>query len=119
MISESRFIKDAVMRVKVDTVGVNEGLIGKTGLLYTPDYRNIPVFGAWYPIKYTNWVLLVEKDEAEAFAPLRANQINHSILLSVTVIMVVVIAVFSARATVKPVQELIAVSEYIRGRKAR
>ncbi|MEK6728632.1 MAG: methyl-accepting chemotaxis protein, partial [Planctomycetota bacterium] len=114
MISESRFIKDAVLRVKVDTVGVNEGLNGKTGVAVYPDYRNTPVFGSWHPIKYTNWVLLVEKDEAEAFAPLWANQINYIILLSVTVIMVVVIAVFSARATVKPVQELIAVSEYVR-----
>ncbi len=114
MISESRFIKDAVLRVKVDSFGVSEGLSGKTGVSVYPDYRNIPVFGSWHPIKYTNWVLIVEKDEAEAFAPLWANQINHSILLSVTVIMVVVIAIFSALATVKPVQKLIEISEYVR-----
>ena len=114
MLSESRFIKDAVLRVKVDTFGVNEGLGGKTGVTVYPDYRNTPVFGSWHPIKYTNWVLIVEKDEAEAFAPLWANQIHHIILISVTVIMVVFIAIFSARATVKPVQELITISEYIR-----
>ena len=114
MISESRFIKDAVLRVKVDSFGVSEGLSGKTGVSVYPDYRNIPVFGSWHPIKYTNWVLIVEKDEAEAFAPLWANQINHSILLSVTVIMVVVIAIFSALATVKPVQKLIEISVYVR-----
>ena len=114
MISESRFIKDAILRVKVDTYGVNEGLSGKTGVTVYQDYRNTPVYGSWHPIKYTNWVLIVEKDEAEAFAPLWANQMNHSILLFITVIMVVVIAIFSARATVKPVQELITVSGYIR-----
>ncbi|MEK7297101.1 MAG: hypothetical protein AAB069_04290, partial [Planctomycetota bacterium] len=37
MISESRFIKDAVLRVKVDSFGVNEGLSGKTGVTIYPD----------------------------------------------------------------------------------
>ncbi len=117
MISESRFIKDAILRVKADSFAVNEGLGGKTGVTVYPDYRNTPVFGSWNPIKHTKWVLIVEKDKAEAFAPLWANQVNHSILLLITVIMVVVIAIFSARATVKPVQELITVSEYVRGGK--
>src|SRR3990170_5034076 len=113
MISEARFHKDAVPKTKVDTFGVNEGLTGKTGIAIYPDYRNIPVVGAWYPIRYTNWVLLAEIDEEEAFAPLRANRINQGILVSVTVIMIVVIAIFSARATTKPVQELIEVSMHV------
>ena len=113
MVSESRFLKDAVLKTKVDTFGVNEGLTGKSGVSIYPDYRNIPVVGAWYPIKYTNWVLLAEIDEEEAFAPLRANRINQGILVSITVIMVVVIAIFSAHATTKPVQELIEVSMHI------
>ena len=113
MVSESRFLKDAVLKTRVDTFGVNEGLTGKRGVSIYPDYRNIPVVGAWYPIKYTNWVLLAEIDEEEAFAPLRANRINQGILVSITVIMVVVIAIFSAHATTKPVQELIEVSMHI------
>ena len=113
MVSESRFLKDAVLKTNVDTFGVNEGLTGKSGISIYPDYRNIPVVGAWYPIRYTNWVLLAEIDEEEAFAPLRANRINQGILVSVTVIMIVVIAIFSARATTKPVQELIEVSMHV------
>ena len=113
MVSESRFLKDAVLKTKVDTLGVNEGLTGKSGVAIYPDYRNIPVVGAWYPVKHTNWVLLAEIDEKEAFAPLRVNQIIHIILISVTIVMVVVIAIFSARATVKPVEELIKVSMHI------
>ncbi|MBI2469926.1 MAG: methyl-accepting chemotaxis protein [Planctomycetes bacterium] len=113
MISESRFLKDTVLKVKVDTMGANDGLAGKSGIAIYPDYRGIPVVGAWYPIKHTNWVLLAEIDEAEAFAPLRINRINQIILVSVTVIMVVIIAIFSSRAMVKPVHELTEVSLHI------
>ena len=113
MVSESRFQEDAVLKVRVDTIGVNEGLTGKSGVAVYPDYRNIPVIGSWHPIRYTNWVLLAEIDEKEAFAPLRINRIVHIILVSVTVIMVVLIAVFSAHATVMPVQELTKVSKHV------
>lgn len=113
MVSESRFLQDAVLKVRVDTVGVNEGLAGKSGVAVYPDYRNIPVIGSWHPIRYTNWVLLAEIDEKEAFAPLRINRIVHIILVSVTVVMVVLIAVFSARATVMPVQELTKVARHV------
>ncbi len=114
MVSESRFMKDAVLKVRVDSMGVNDGLTGKSNVATYRDYRNIPVIGAWNPVQYTGWVLLAEIDEAEAFAPLRANRLNHLILLSATMAMVTVIAIFSAHATVKPVQELIEVSEQIR-----
>lgn len=113
IISESRFQKDAVLRVKVDTLGSNEGLAGKSGVAVYRDYRNILVLGSWHPVIHTNWALLAEIDEGEAFSPLRNNRMNHIILVSVTVVMVVIIAVFSAHATVKPVQEMIKVSAYV------
>src|SRR3972149_1632157 len=113
IVSESRFIKDAVLKVKVDTLGVNEGLKGKAGIAFYPDYRNIPVIGSWHPIKHINWVLLSEIDEKEGLAPMRAAMTIQIILVSAAGIMTVIIAIFSAFATVKPVQELIKVSKYI------
>ncbi len=113
MVSESRFQKDSVLRVKVDTLGVNECLAGKSGVAIYPDYRNIPVIGSWHPVKYTNWVLLAEIDEKEAFEPLGTNRNNQIALVSTIVVIVVLIAIFSARATVKPVQELTSVAEYV------
>ncbi len=113
IISESRFLKDSVLKVKVDTLGAREGLAGKSGVAIYPDYRNIPVIGYWHPIKYTNWVLLAEIDKKEAFEPLRMNRKNQIILVSTVVVIVVFIAIFSARITVKPVQELTKVAEYV------
>ncbi len=114
IVSESRFQKDAVLKVRVDTRGVNEGLTGQSGLAIYPDYRNIPVIGAWNPVKYTHWVLLAEIDEKEAFASLRANRINQIIFVSVAGVLVIIIAIFSARATIKPVHALIDISRHIK-----
>ena len=36
MVSESRFLKDAVLKTRVDTFGVNEGLTGKSGVSIYP-----------------------------------------------------------------------------------
>ena len=113
IVSESRFIKDAVLKVKVDTLGVNEGLKGKAGIAFYPDYRNIPVIGSWHPIKHINWVLLSEINEKEGLAPMRAATTIQIILVAAAGIMTVIIAIFSAFATVKPVQELIKVSKHI------
>ncbi len=105
MVSESRFLKDVSLRVKADTVGVTEGLSGKAGVAIYPDYRNIPVFGSWHPIKHTNWVLLAEIDEAEAFAPVGINRLYQIVLVAGAIVMVIIVAIFSARATVRPVLE--------------
>ena len=113
IVSESRFIKDAVLKVKVDTLGVNEGLKGKAGIAFYPGYRNILVIGSWHPIKHINWVLLSEINEKEGLAPMRAATTIQIILVSAAGIMTVIIAIFSAFATVKPIQELIKVSKHI------
>jgi len=113
MVSESRFINDAELKVKADTLGVNEGLKGKAGIAIYPDYRSIPVIGSWHPIKHINWILLSEIDEKEGFATMRAAMTIQIILVSAAGIMTVIIAIFSAFATVKPVQELIKVSKHI------
>ncbi len=113
MVSESQFQKDAVLKVTVDTLGSKEGLAGKSGVTVYWDYRNVQVLGSWNPVQHTNWVLLAEIDVAEALAPLRSNRVNHIIVVSATVAMVVIIAVFSARATVQPVMEMIKASAYV------
>ncbi len=113
MVSESRFIRDAILKTRVDTRGVNEGLAGGRGVAMYPDYRNVSVIGAWFPIQYTNWVLLAEVDKDDAFQLIWHDIRNEVILVSAIVVMAVVIAVFSARATVRPVQELIAVAEQV------
>lgn len=58
----------------VDTLGVRNALAGQTGTAVYPDYRGIPVLGAYAPIDVLGlrWALLSEIDDAESKAPIVA-----------------------------------------------
>lgn len=58
----------------VDTVGVRNALAGQTGVAVYPDYRGVPVLGAYAPIDVLGlrWALLSEIDDAESKAPIVA-----------------------------------------------
>ena len=64
----------------VNTPGAKEAIAGKTGFQIYPDYRNIPVLGAYAPIEVLGlkWGILSEIDEDEAFAPIA--KLNRTIL---------------------------------------
>lgn len=66
MVSESRFIENAVFRQKVDTKPVRECLENgnEVGGIY-PDYRGISIYGSSYCAADLGFVLLAEIDEAE------------------------------------------------------
>ncbi|TXH76252.1 MAG: methyl-accepting chemotaxis protein [Lysobacteraceae bacterium] len=63
---------------QIDTFGAREALAGRRGESVYPDYRNIPVLGAYQPIQVLNnrWALLSEIDDAEAFASIDKLQRN-------------------------------------------
>ncbi len=70
MRSNSRFSEEpTVLQKEVDTIATREALDGTAGEKIIEDYRGIPVLSAYTPLdlKFVNWALLVEIDEAEAF----------------------------------------------------
>ncbi len=71
MLSESRFVEDAVFQIKVDTLGVqrcfNEG---QEHLGLYNDYRGIPIYGSSYCARDLGIVLLAEIDEEEVAKPI-------------------------------------------------
>lgn len=71
MRSDSRFTTAAseVLKLRVDTVGVNEALKGITNVKIIRDYRDVKVLSAYTYIDLGNgirWALLAEIDKAEA-----------------------------------------------------
>jgi len=110
--SESLFTKDSLLKVKVDTISSNSALAGKTGSGPITDYRDLPVFAAWQPVKIGDlqWAFIAKIDESEALAT--ANQLTTFITASVSVagLIVVVLALivsFSvSRSFVQPILQL-------------
>jgi PAS domain S-box-containing protein len=95
MITESRFIEDAMYNQVVDTEGVRAAFDNGTGMtgIY-PDYRDIPVLGVSKYFEEMDWVIVASKHVSEAFAPVTYLR-NIIIIIGTTgIIVVVLVAVF-------------------------
>ncbi len=72
MITESAFVKNAVLKQRADTLPVRDCLEGgKETTSFYPDYRGVEVAGASMCMPVMGWTLLVEVDASEMLAPLR------------------------------------------------
>ncbi len=77
MITDSRFMNNTVLKLKVDTLGSRNCRIDESGSRggHRPietyrDYRGVHVLGVRVYIGEMGWCLLTEMNESEAFAPL-------------------------------------------------
>lgn len=107
MISESRFIENAVFRQTVDTLPVRECFEkGKEINAVYNDYRTIPIVGFSYCAKDLGLVLLAEIDEAEIFGPI--TQLRNQIIATSIVISAVVIGIafYVSRTISRPIVQL-------------
>lgn len=80
MRSSSRFINHSILKVKVETVGVQEALKGVSSTQIIKDYRGIWVLSSYGPlgVKGLPWVVLAEIDKSEAMVPI--NSLQNSII---------------------------------------
>lgn len=76
----------------IKSAGIAAAAQGQSGSSIYPDYRNIPVLGAYSPIDVLGlkWILLAEIDEAEAFAPVR--NLFRRTIIAVLITLAVVLA---------------------------
>ena len=90
MITESRFIEDAVYNQVVDTEGVRTAFDNRTGMtgIY-PGYRDVMVLGVSKYIEEMDWVIVASKNVSEAFAPVMYLR-NFVIIIGTTGIVVIV-----------------------------
>ena len=113
LITESRFLKDTVLKQKVDTEPVR--LFQQERKVMTgvyPDYRGVQVVGASMGDDIEQefglgWVILAEMDTNEAFASVTTLR-NWMLLIGlVTAGIVVAVAVMIARSITNPVRNLV------------
>lgn len=83
--------------MKIDTLGVQNGLAGTSGTAVYPDYRGLNVLGSYSPIDVLGlrWVILSEIDASESNAPIAALQRGIGIAGIGTLILVGLIALLA------------------------
>ncbi len=113
MITESRFIKDAVLKQKVDTEPVRLFQAQKkimTGIY--PDYRGMPVLGASMgddiaqEFPYLGWTILAEIDVSEAFSPIKALGLRILLIAVAIAVLVGILAWFVASGISMPILQI-------------
>ncbi len=99
----------------VDTEAATEALKGTTGAKIVIDYNGNPVLSAYTPVKVgdTNWALLAEIDESEAFAPVYQLEMLMAIVALVASVVIVLVAFLIGRTITRPVIEALKASEAI------
>lgn len=88
----------------VNTLSVRSGIKGESGTLSIIDYNGNPVLSAFTPLNVdgVKWILLVEIDEAEAFAPISELQRMLIVVLVISLFFIVAIAIAVCRSILKP-----------------
>ena len=117
MLTNSRFVRDAVLRQIVNTLPVNACLEGNNTEIVNiyKDYRGIAVVGASMCFPSLKWVLLAEIDKDEALAATKDMLRNAIITAAVIVVMFcLLLAAFLARV-VKPIQRVSAATREVAG----
>ncbi len=105
MITKSLFVKDAILKQKVNTLPVETGLTSNKEIAeFYKDYRGVEVVGASMYIPSMKWVLLVEIDKDEVLAPVK--NVLTSVVITVGVVVAMVIFLFIAflKRVVKPLR---------------
>ena len=106
---------------QVETLAAKRALAGETGFDVILDYRDVPVYSAYAPIKIKglNWAILSEIDEEEGLAAtmaLRSSLTTMSVAVTlVMLILGIVAAHFVGRVLSKPIQDMYGIVEGISG----
>jgi len=106
MITESRFIKDSVLKVRVNTDGTKGCFSKKEVPDIYKNYQGNLVLGAQKLLPDQDWCLITETDVNEAFEPIR---VFRNWILAIVGILIVLILVFvhiSSKSFIRPILDL-------------
>ena len=78
-----------------------------------PDYRGIPVVGAWSPISSANWCVMAEIDEAEMLEPLTELQLMTWGIVAVMILFFGFAGTILSRYFIAPLQSLSTVAQQL------
>ncbi len=111
MRSDSRFSKEStILKTKVESDTVKQGLAGKSGVKIVPDYRGIPVLSAFGSLEFlgTKWAILAEIDKSEVFEPITNLQLFMAFARTIVLLIMGTIGFFFSRSLTGPLSSMTA-----------
>src|SRR3990170_1450149 len=107
MITNSIFVKDAVLKQIVNTLPVVTGLTTKKEMAgFYKDYRGIVVAGASNPIHPLGWLLVAEIDEDEILSFMKLMLMSAPIPAGIIIIVGIVLFITFFKKVVKPLHQI-------------
>ena len=102
-LNELRWAERAPLKLEIVAEPAMRGAAGETGIVETDDYRGEKVLAAYSHVPLVNWGLVVKRDLAEVYAPIRT-MLRYMIILGlVTALIVVLVSVLLARSISRPI----------------
>jgi signal transduction histidine kinase len=115
-ITNTRFYQNASLRVTIsssnENVPITQALLrNETIMRDAPDYRGEPVIAVTKYIDLLDWGIVVKQDQAEIFEVIENEQRQMLIISSVTMVVMIFIAVYLARYISLPLIKLTEMSD--------
>jgi PAS domain S-box-containing protein len=107
-IARIRNLNSTIGLQEVKTDGTKAALSGLMGTDIFPDYRGVLVLSSYKPlnIRDTNWAIMSEIDQEEAFSAIRSLAIRTSLAVAGLIVGIVVLATVFSRTITKPIKEV-------------
>ncbi|MCK5213748.1 MAG: HAMP domain-containing protein [Candidatus Omnitrophica bacterium] len=106
MITESRFLKDAVLRVRVDTEATKACFKGGEVTRIYKNYQGKDVLGVQKYLPDQQWCLVTEMDAREAFAPVNVFRNRILFIFGGLMAFILVLVHFSGQTFIRPILDL-------------
>ena len=107
-ITEPRYGKEYALRKTVYTKGVQNALQGQDGTALYPDYRGVPVIGAYLYLPERNIALITEIDQEEYLAPIKRLQRTTLGIGALMAVLSLLVGWICADALLQPLLRLVA-----------
>ena len=107
-ITEPRYGKEYALRKTVYTKGVQNALQGQHGTALYPDYRGMPVIGAYHYLPERKIALITEIDQEEYLAPIKRLQRTTLGISALFAVLSLLAGWMSADALLRPLIRLVA-----------
>lgn len=106
MITQSRFMKDTVLKTRVETQGARACFTGQKAPALYKNYRDQEVVGVYKYLSDENWCLMAEIDAKEAFATVQSLRTRSLFIGGVFIFVILIFASMATDSFIRPILKL-------------